>query len=74
MITNRRTIKDRRCGYCNVVLTTNADGLISHSMERHGKASPPRPPSKGKGYNFSNTDMIGLLAKAMFGRKKGARA
>ena len=69
---NRHTIKDRRCGHCKAVFTTDAAGLVARSMERHGKASPPRPvrttvtPS-----SFSDMDMMGFLAKFMFGSKRG---
>lgn len=74
-MTPRRIRKNRRCGHCNAVLTTDADGLIAHSLERHGTASPPRPPSKG-GYRFTQGDYMGAMAKILFGQrfKKRGRA
>lgn len=71
---NRRTVKDRRCGHCNAIITTDADGLIAHSLARHGESRPPRPESMARvRKSLSDTDIMGFMANLMFGRKRGAQ-
>lgn len=68
--TKSHTIKKRKCGHCRFTAVTNAAGLVAHSMEKHGMASPPRQESAVKiSKAFSPLNIMGLLAKFLFGEK-----